>query len=123
MCEEAARGAKGRMKVDGTMTGEGLETVCAVKGWRPSQADHDEEIGTFRDDVSGEELNPSPVRKTREDEMEECRKRNICVKILVNECTKEVKKESTGSRCTDINKGDDESSEGRSWLAAEEMKR
>ena len=75
-------------------------------------------FGTFWDGVSAEEMNSSPVRKTREDEMEERRKRNIGVKVLIEERIRRAEEKPTGSRWTDINEGDDESSECRSRLAA-----
>ena len=70
--------------------------------------DKEEEVRKFWGDMSGEELNPSLVRKAREDEMEEFRKRNVYVKVPIDECIRKTGKKPIGSRWVDINKGDDE---------------
>ena len=98
LCKETIRGLKDQMKVDGRMTDEGLGTVCAVEEWKRDEEDYEEDIGMFWDDMSGKELNPSLVRKAREDEMEEFRKHKVYVKVPIEECIRKTGKKPIGSR-------------------------
>ena len=123
LCKEIIRGLNDQMKVDGRLTDEGLGAVCAVEEWRPDEENHEEEIGMFWDDMSGKELNPSLVRKAREDEMEEFRKHKVYVKVPIEKCIRKTGKKPLGSRWVDIKKGDDENPEYRSRLVAKEIKK
>ena len=93
-CKEAARKSSGQTRADGKMTGEGSDAVCAVEGRRLSQVGYAEDIRRFRNEVRAEEVNPSPIRKTREGWTGECRKH----KTPSDERTKEVEEEPAGSR-------------------------
>ena len=64
--------------------------------------DNEDEIRIFWGGMSGKELNPSLVRKAREDEMEEFRKHKVYVKVPIEECIRKIGKKPIGSRWVDI---------------------
>jgi len=63
------------------------------------------------------------VKRARQEELEEIRKHEVYVKVLVQECWDKTGKGPIGVRWVDVNKGDEETPELRSRLVAQEINR
>ena len=83
----------------------------------------EDQIEEYWDDLSGQKLDGEKVKAAREEEMQEFRKFGVYDKVPEEECWKITGKDPIGTRWVDINKGDDENSDYRSRLVAQEIKR
>ena len=61
----------------------------------------------FYDDMSGQELDPELVKCARSEEMVEVKKHKVYVKVPISQCWDRTGKRPIGTRCVDVNKGDE----------------
>lgn len=80
------------------------------------------EAEEYWDDLSGKRLKAELVRRAREQEMNEFRKHGVFEKVDIQQCWGSTGKEPIGTRWVDINKGDEDNSDYRSRLVAQEIK-
>ena len=81
----------------------------------------DERFSVAWDGVSGAELHPEKVRKARAEEVEFVRKMRLYDKVLISQCYQKTGRAPITVRWIDINKGDNQSPNYRSRLAAREI--
>ena len=115
LCKEIVKGLVEQMEVDERISRGELGSIGAFSS-------EGSEAKQYWDDLSGKSLNPSLVRKAREEEMAEFRKHGVYVKVPLRKCWDETGKEPIGVRWVDINKGDRDNPEYRSRLVAQEIK-
>lgn len=89
---------------------------CSVS----NEADSKQE---FWDDMTGLKLDPTLVRRAREEEMEEVRKHGIYTKVSNDVCVQRTGRRPIAVRWVDINKGDADHPDYRSRLVAKEINR
>jgi len=74
------------------------------------------------DDITGKELDPTGVRKAREEEINEYKQHGVYEKGPIEQCWERTDKAPIPVRWIDINKGDKLNPEYRSRLVAKEIK-
>ena len=74
------------------------------------------------DDMSGKELKAELVKEARAEEMTEFKKHQVYIKVPISQCLAETGAKPIGTRWVDINKGDDDRTDYRSRLVAQELR-
>ena len=86
--------------------------------YKTIEEENEDELEVAWDDVSGAELDPQKVRRTREEEIEYVKKMDLYKKVPIQQCYSKTGKAPISVRWIDINEGDDVNPNYRSRLVA-----
>ena len=109
LCQAVCRGVRRQLKVDeadmvtiSVVSGQhGLDNVDIHDLWASARADGKQ----YRDDVSGQVLDPTLTQQARIEEIKEAERMGVWVKVGRDECLRVTGRGPIGTRLVDTNKG------------------
>ena len=105
----------------GSSLGWKQESKRLQERYRNVEEDNTNEMEMAWDDVFGAELNPTEVRKARQEEIDYVRNMKLYTKVPIEECYANIGRAPITVRWIDINKGDQTTPNYRSRLVAREI--